>query len=104
MGNVVRKTYRETPENKLAFRDLEKKVILSLGPCAQIEGSPNSFFVYYSDKPIPKEDKGNYLFAHVNINNKIISVKNRKYLREAEELAYKINPVWDWTLEESYFD
>ena len=103
MANVIRKQYRETLENESAFRELEKKVILHLGPCAQIEGSLNDFYIYFSDKPIPKPDKANYLFGHVNVSHRLISVKNEANFKKAEKLANAISSEVDWTLEGSYF-
>jgi hypothetical protein len=91
MGNVIEKQYRETPENKLALGYLEKKVILSLGGNFKIKGSPNSFFIYESDS----------LFGYVNMSG-IIAVKDRDNKKRASELAYKLDPTKDWTLEESY--
>ena len=93
MGNVIKNTHRETSENKLAFKELEKKVILHLGPNTKVEGSHNSFFIYESGS----------LFGYVNMNNKLISVKNRRNERKAYELAAKLNPLVTWNLETSYF-
>jgi hypothetical protein len=103
MGNVIKKTYRETSENKLAFRDLEKKVILHLGPNTKVEGSPNDFYIFYSDKPMEKSEIKDNLFGHVNMRNRSISVIDRRNEKKAYELAAKLNPMWDWTLETSYF-
>jgi hypothetical protein len=96
MVNVVKKQYHETSENKLAFRELEKKVILSLGPRTKVKGSPNSFFIYETGEL-------SSLFGYVNVSERIIFVKDRKNERKASELAYKINPMVNWTLEGCYF-
>jgi len=103
MTNVIRKQYRETSENLVAFKELEKKVRLHLGHSTVIEGSPNDFYIFYSDKPMEKSERKEHLFGHVNMSNKSISVIDKKHVKMASELAYKLDPMVTWTLEESYF-